>query len=139
MSETDSEEFDKLKFAFYLKLLDERHKECLELVLYFLVFIFVLFVLNDERIISCIQSNGESRILIDFFFGSFFLDLFEFILPHKELFLDEGFKFFFSFFDGNKLIKDGYSVSFHIIDIKVLFSIIRVDGIDFEEVLLSIG
>ena len=50
MSETDSEEFDKLNFAFNFKLLDERHEEGFEFVLYFLVFIFVLLMAKSKKL-----------------------------------------------------------------------------------------
>lgn len=139
MGETDSEELDQLEFAFDFELIDERDKQVFELGLYFLILVFVFFVLQNKRVVLGIEPNGETAIFIDFFRSVLFLNLPEPVLSEEELFPDEHFEFFLSLFDWHVLIKDRNSFSFHIIDVEVFFSIVRVDGIELEKVLFSIG
>lgn len=138
MGETDSENFDKFDLALHLELFDQGHQKALELVLYFLAFVFDFLVLHNERIVCGIDTNGQSRILIDFLLGCLFLDLPKLVFSQQELVSDQRLEFFLSFLHGLVFIEYRNSFSFYIINVKVLLAVVWIDGIEFEEVLFSI-
>jgi hypothetical protein len=139
MGEADSEEFDQLKLTFDFELFNKFHEEGLELIFDFFIFIFILLVLNNKGIIRGINANGQATILIQISIGGQLLHLLQPVLPHKELFPDQVFKLNMSFLNGDKLIKDRHSMSFHIVNIEIFLTVVGVDGIELEEVLLAVG
>jgi hypothetical protein len=44
-----------------------------------------------------------------------------------------------SFLNGDKLIKNRYSMSFYIINVKIFLTVVWVDGIEFKKVLFAVG
>lgn len=64
VGETDPEEFNKFELAFDFELFNKFHKEDLELIFDFFIFILVFFVLDNKGVIRGINPNGQSTILI---------------------------------------------------------------------------
>lgn len=103
-----------------------------------LVFILILFIFDNEWVVSGIQANRKSWIFIDFLFGIFLLDLPQLVLSHQELLSNQKLDSLLSFLHRHVLIENWYSVSFNIIYVKVFFTIIGVDRIELEKVLFSV-
>ncbi len=86
MGQTDPEEFNQFELAFDFKLFNKIHKEGLELIFNFFIFVLVFLVLDNKGVIRGINPNRQSTILIQISIRGQFLDLFQPVLPHQKLF-----------------------------------------------------